>query len=68
MDPSSIRLHHTASASADSAAFVAVMASTFTVSLGCGVVLPIVPFLMDRLMPATERGIASWHTGALAGI
>src|SRR5581483_8017057 len=68
MDPSSIRLHHTASTPADSAAFVAVMASTFTVSLGYGVVLPIVPFIMDRLMPVTERGIASWHTGALAGI
>ena len=47
--------------------FFVLMASTFTVSLGYGAVLPLLPYLLDRLLPQASSAAASWHTGMLAG-
>ena len=52
---------------ADTAALVVVLAATFTVSLGYGIVLPLLPYLLARLLPQASNATASWHTGMLAG-
>ena len=47
----------------------ALMLAVFTVSVGYGVVLPLLPYLIERL-PGAEGGIAqvSRHTGLLIGV
>ena len=45
------------------------MASVFTVSVGFGVVLPLLPFLIERLLGAgAEAGEVSRSTGLLTGL
>ena len=53
---------------ADRLAFAAVLASVFTASLGYGVVLPLLPTVVNRLMPGAPSADASWHAGTVAGI
>ena len=53
---------------ADGLAFAAVLASVFTASLGYGVVLPLLPAVVNRLMPGAPSADASWHAGTVAGI
>ena len=43
-------------------------ASVFTASLGYGVVLPMLPAVVNRLMPGAPSADASWHAGTVAGI
>ncbi len=52
---------------ADTAALVVVLASTFTVSLGYGIALPLLPYFLARLLPQASNATASWHIGMLAG-
>jgi DHA1 family multidrug resistance protein-like MFS transporter len=52
---------------ADTAALVVVLASTFTVSLGYGIALPLLPYFLTRLLPQASNAAASWHIGMLAG-
>ena len=51
------------------AAMATLMLAVFTVSVGYGVVLPLLPYLIERL-PGAEGGIAqvSRHTGLLTGV
>jgi MFS family permease len=44
--------------------FALLLTAVFTVSLGYGVVLPVLPFFLARVLG--ERGSVSWHTGMLA--
>jgi len=44
--------------------FFLLMASVFTVSMGYGVVLPILPFWLERISGSLS---VPWHTGMLAG-
>lgn len=48
--------------------FFLLMASVFTVSMGYGVVMPILPFWLERLPAASPSLSISWHTGMLAGV
>ena len=52
---------------ADTPALVVVLASTFTVSLGYGIVLPLLPYFLERFLPQASNAAASWHIGMLAG-
>jgi len=45
--------------------FFLLMASVFTVSMGYGVVLPILPFWLERISGSLS---VPWHTGMLAGV
>ena len=51
----------------DTRTFFVLMASTFTVSLGYGAVLPLLPYFLVRLLPQASSAAVSWHTGMLAG-
>jgi MFS family permease len=51
----------------DTRAFFVLMASTFTVSLGYGAALPLLPHMLQRLLPKASNAAASWHIGMLAG-
>lgn len=44
--------------------FALLLAAVFTVSLGYGVVLPVLPFFLTRVLG--ESSSVSWHTGMLA--
>jgi predicted MFS family arabinose efflux permease len=44
------------------------MASVFTVSMGYGVVLPVLPFWLDRLAGSVPGLSVSWHTGMLTAV
>jgi MFS family permease len=39
----------------------------FAISVGYGIVLPILPFLIERLARTTDTTTMSWHTGLLTG-
>ena len=43
------------------------LASIFIVSMGYGIVLPVLPFFLESLLETGTRSI-SWHTGMLTGI
>lgn len=45
--------------------FFWLMASVFVVALGYGVVLPILPFFLERLLADSSRFSISWHVGAV---
>lgn len=49
-------------------ALFALLLAMFTISVGYGVVLPILPFLIERLAGTTDGATLSWHTGLLTGI
>ena len=44
------------------------LAAVFVVSLGYGVVLPVLPFMLARALGEAARGAAAWHTGLLTGV
>lgn len=46
--------------------FFWLMASVFVVALGYGVVLPILPFFLERLLADPGRFSVSWHVGVIA--
>lgn len=45
--------------------FTALAAVLFAVALGYGTVLPVLPAMLDHLMPGAPRDVVSRHTGAL---
>jgi MFS family permease len=49
-------------------ALFALLLGMFSVSVGYGIVLPILPFLIERLAGTTDAATVSWHTGLLTGI
>jgi len=48
--------------------FFLLMAATFGVSMGYGVILPLLPLELQRLVPGVSAATSAWHTGMLAGI
>jgi MFS family permease len=48
-------------------ALFALLLAMFSVAVGYGIVLPILPFLIERLACATNDASVSWHTGLLTG-
>lgn len=44
------------------------LAAVFVVSLGYGVVLPILPFVLIDALGESERSSVAWHTGMLTGV
>ena len=53
--------------SLDGAAFYWLVAAMFTVTLGYGVLLPVLPFLLERLLSDPTEVAISRHTGLLMG-
>lgn len=51
-----------------SSALLAVLLAVFAITVGYGIVLPILPFLIERLARTTGATTLSWHTGLLTGI
>lgn len=49
-------------------AMFALMSAMFVVAVGYGVVLPVLPFLVERLARTAGPAAQSWHTGLLTGI
>ena len=49
-------------------AFTAIILSMFAISIGYGVVLPILPFQVERVVERMDATELSWHTGLLTGI
>ena len=48
-------------------ALLAVLLAMFAITIGYGIVLPMLPFLIERLAVTTDVTILSWHTGLLTG-
>ena len=48
-------------------ALFAVLLAMFTITVGYGIVLPILPFLIERLASTADATTLSWHTGLLTG-
>lgn len=48
-------------------ALFAVLLAMFVISVGYGIVLPILPFLIERISGATDAAALSWHTGLITG-
>ena len=48
-------------------ALFAVLLAMFTITVGYGIVLPILPFLIERLAGTADATTLSWHTGLLTG-
>jgi len=44
------------------------LAAVFVVSLGYGVVLPVLPFVLAGALGEAERASVAWHTGMLTGV
>jgi hypothetical protein len=44
------------------------MAAVFAVALGYGVALPMLPFLLERLLADPGRFSVSWHVGIMASV
>ena len=51
----------------DGAAFYWLVAAMFSVTLGYGVLLPVLPFLLERLLHDPTEAAISYHTGWLMG-
>ena len=51
----------------DGAAFYWLVVAMFTVTLGYGVLLPVLPFLLERLLSDPSQAAISYHTGLLMG-
>lgn len=49
-------------------AMVALLVAVFTASVGYGVVLPILPHLVENLSPAASSSDVGWHTGLSTAI
>jgi len=50
-----------------SSVFFVLLASVFTVSMGYGIVLPVLPSFLERLPASAGRISVPWHTGLLTG-
>ncbi len=48
--------------------FFLLMAAVFAVSVGYGIVLPVLPFRLERLLGEAARFSVAWHTGMIAGL
>ncbi len=48
-------------------ALFALLLAVFAISVGYGIVLPILPFLIDRISGATDAAALAWHTGLITG-
>ena len=48
-------------------ALFAVLLAMFAITVGYGIVLPVLPFLIDRLAGTADATTLSWHTGLLTG-
>lgn len=48
--------------------FFLLMAAVFAVYVGYGIVLPLLPFLLERLLGDAARFSVAWHTGMIAAI
>ncbi len=48
--------------------FFLLMMSVFTVYVGYGIVLPVLPFFLERSLGDAARFSVAWHTGMIAGI
>lgn len=48
--------------------FFLLMAAVFTVYVGYSIVLPVLPFLLERVLGEGARFSVAWHTGMIAGI
>ena len=59
---------HTRSHEMDNGSLFLLMASVFTATAGYGIVLPILPSLLERLLSDARQFSVSWHTGMLASI
>lgn len=44
------------------------LAAVFVVAMGYGMVLPVLPFLLERALGAAAREAVAWHTGLLTGV
>ncbi len=49
------------------AALFALLLAMFAITVGYGIVLPILPFLIERLASTTDAVTLSWHAGLLSG-
>lgn len=49
-------------------ALAAVLLAMFAITVGYGIALPILPFLIERIAGTTDPAALSWHTGLLTGI
>lgn len=49
-------------------ALAAVLLAMFSITVGYGIALPILPFLIERIAGTTDPAALSWHTGLLTGI
>jgi MFS family permease len=48
-------------------ALCALLVAMFAITVGYGIVLPILPFLIERLAGTSDTVTLSWHTGLLTG-
>ena len=48
--------------------FFLLMAAVFAVYVGYGIVLPVLPFMLERVLGDGARFSIAWHTGMIAGI
>lgn len=48
-------------------ALIALLLAMFAISVGYGIVLPILPFLIERISGTTNAAALSWHTGLITG-
>ncbi|MEW6331219.1 MAG: MFS transporter [Pseudomonadota bacterium] len=48
--------------------FFLLLAAAFTIAVGYGVILPVLPFFLERLTAEGGRFSVSWHTGMLTGV
>ena len=48
-------------------ALFALLLAMFAISVGYGIVLPILPFLIERLAGTADAATLSWHTGLITG-
>lgn len=44
------------------------LAAVFVVAVGYGVVLPVLPFVLERALGEAARASVAWHTGLLTGV
>ncbi len=48
-------------------ALLALLLAMFAISVGYGIVLPILPFVVEKLASPTDAATVSWHTGLITG-
>ena len=49
-------------------ALFALLLGMFAISVGYGIVLPILPFLIDQISGTTDAAVLAWHTGLITGV